>query len=206
MDRNFRNPPSIYSEFRSNESTSIACIYTDGLSVHLYVNECVYMHTRRKRTHSIHECTCTQIHASTNAFRISQETDDLLLNADSFQFFRRVSDFRELLADSWIRFESQQPMKGVVTILKWITWIGVERRWRLKSITDPGSLNSSAEGLSLTSVCTLPLLSLSRPQTAHQRAAGFLARAPRATGILVTAGATRNLASLASGQRGRESS
>lgn len=38
-------------------------------------------------------------------------------------------------------------------------------------------------------------------RTAHQRVAGFLARSPRATGILVTAGATGNLASLASGSR-----
>jgi len=71
-------------------------------------------------------------------------------------------------------------------------------------ITNPGNLGFPLEGLSLTSAYTSPSLSLFRPRTAHQHVAGFLAWARRATGILVAARATKNLASLASWGREKE--
>lgn len=139
-------------------------------------------------------------YARTNALRISQETDELSLNADSLSKGQRFSEQLESKPES--------PMRRVA-VSKYITrerssLVRGDSHRDLASSAPviSGSLGFPSERLSLTSVYTSPSLSLFRSRTAHQHAAGFLARAHGATGILVASRAT--LASLARGERERE--
>jgi len=94
---NPRNPPSIYSEFRSNER-----IHGPRAYARTYVPprawtrartraRGAYARTRRTGVHMHARERARPVRAHKNAFRISQETDHLPLNADSLSESQRFS-------------------------------------------------------------------------------------------------------------------
>lgn len=115
------------------------------------------MHTYAERYVRVHLYIHVDAHAhryaQMNALRISQETDELSLNADSLSKGQRFSEQLES------KPELQQPMRRVA-ISKYVTRNLAETRIVIWLQVISASLGFPSERLSLTSVYTSPSLSL----------------------------------------------
>lgn len=123
MDRDFRNPPAIYSEFRSNESMSIAP-YIRIRTMRAYVRRCVCVYAHAQETHAFnsrkHMHTNIREHkCASNFARDRRSLAECRLFPTSQRFSRAA---RRQLDQNRVATTDEKSCSNL-KILKWITML-----------------------------------------------------------------------------------